>query len=265
MSLLHHETLGGDVSEFQKGLRLPDVWTFVYAKCTEGHRTKDSEYAGFKAQAEEQGKLFAAYHFLRSDSSPRAQAEWFMENEPDKRIPVIVDVEESPGSSPGVPHLELFAHTVRNAGHGASMYFPRWWWERTGSRDLSHLHMALIASEYPSTTPGSPHDLYRHVPDSYWGRYGNVTPTILQYADSGRVQGYGGSVDLDAFRGTRKELAETGIFHDFGHRPQRHSDPAPEPAPQTPEHHRKPLQEQIDVLRARVRALETKEGMPHHG
>ena len=256
--MFEHLTFLIDVSEYQRGLTLPDV-AGVYAKCTEGQHTKDAEYQRFKDQAANDGKLFAGYHFLRSDSSPVAQAEWFMTNEPDKDIPCVIDVELSGSSKPGFPHLHQFVRTLRDNGHHAgATYYPFWWWNRTGTPDLSRLDLPLIASAYPSMTPGDPHELYRHVPDSYWNRYGGVAPSILQFTSRGRFQGYGGDVDCNAFRGRREELAATGIFHDF-RKPRRHHHPAANPSRVTtpaPAHDRPDLQTQIDRLRHRVSTLE---------
>lgn len=242
--MFEHILFGGDVSHFQyqDGFSIPDSWVFGYGKVTEGSHTVDTSYPHFKDQAKRRGILWACYHFLHSDSSPVTQAKFVMATEPDKRIPIIVDVELSGSSKPGMPHAKAFVETVRNAGRrvGAG-YYPRWWWDRTGQPNLSALRVPIIASGYPSKNPGGFHDLYKHVTDSYWAPYGQVTPSILQFSDHGSFAGNGGAVDLDAFRGSRKELAKLGIFHDFG----------------APSHKsRKPLQVQIDRLRHRITALE---------
>lgn len=245
---LHH-LFGIDTSEFQKGLRLShhDNVGFVYAKATEGHTYADPEYEAFKTDARDHGKLFFAYHFLRSDSSPVDQARHFLSVEKDRSIPVVVDVERSGTSRPGYPHLSAFLKTVQSARHViGGAYYPRWWWNLTGQPDLSRLPGMLIASEYPSSESGHFHDLYKHVPDSAWARYGGKLPAILQFSSNGRVDGYSGAVDLNVFRGTRHALAASGFVKDFG---------VKAPAPSAPSSERRPLQVQIDELRHHIRDL----------
>jgi hypothetical protein len=45
-----------------------------------------------------------------------------------------------------------------------------------------------------------------------WNRMGGRTPDILQFGSRGCISGFKGRVDVDAFRGTRDQLAASGMF-----------------------------------------------------
>jgi len=48
-----------------------------------------------------------------------------------------------------------------------------------------------------------------------WGGFGGVTPTLMQFASTGKITGYGGNVDVNAYRGNLDSLRALRMFKDY--------------------------------------------------
>lgn len=233
---------GIDVSHWQGALHLSNAkkqgYEFVAAKCTEGAGYADPTYASFRRQAEALGLLFCAYHFLRSDASATAQAENLAKHIGDKSIPVMIDCEVSGSSRPTIRHAAAFRNACVKRGLQVSvLYFPHFWWSETGAPDLSG--WVLWQAIYGANPPGHGAAIYPGDRSSRWAKQGGVTPSILQFGSLGKIDGFGGSVDVDAFRGTRDELAAKHWFKDYriitnNKTPQPVPTPDPQPAAANP-------------------------------
>lgn len=70
---------GIDISNWQKGLKLPESLDFCIAKATEGFRYVDPYCDGFVQQAISKGILFGYYHFARNND-PEQEATFFRNN-----------------------------------------------------------------------------------------------------------------------------------------------------------------------------------------
>ncbi len=70
---------GIDVSNWQKGLQLPESLDFCIVKATEGFRYVDPYCDGFIQQAIRKGILFGFYHFARNNE-PEKEAVFFRDN-----------------------------------------------------------------------------------------------------------------------------------------------------------------------------------------
>ena len=95
-----------DLSSYDIGFKVPTGTPAVVAKATEGTYYTDSQYHNFEYQARQLGAPFSGYHFLKSESSPEAQAAWyhgFAGN-----TPCMLDVETEGGSRPGVDWVLRF-------------------------------------------------------------------------------------------------------------------------------------------------------------
>jgi len=97
------------------------------------------------------------------------------------------------------------------------IYGPAWYWNGTignpHAADLGPLH----ASRYVPVTKDAagkpvrmtPTEAFAKVPAAWWkASHGGWTEaTILQFTSTGRVDGYGGRIDLNAYRGSVDGLA----------------------------------------------------------
>lgn len=208
-------TFGIDVSRYQEGLSLAAAASgsveFAVAKATEGQGLQDPQYNTFRAQAEEAGLLFAGYHFLRDDSAAVYQARNAFEVV-GPHVPLILDVESgTAGSRPKMARAREFRVEFQNLGGTVSnlLYLPKWYWDSIGRPDVTAWD--VWQSAYGDNSGDYPGDS-----SHYWAEDGTFRPMVLQYTSRGRVPGYPGDVDLNAFRGTRAELAAKGWFKDYG-------------------------------------------------
>lgn len=175
-----------DLSNYQAGYIVPKGTPAVVAKATEGIYYIDSSYQNFKAQAEKLGIPFSGYHFLKAESSPEAQAQYYYNTA--GKTPCMIDCETSGGSRPGVDWCERFIVALKDLGGRVwSVYYPRWYLSLTGG-SLAVLGVPVVASEY------------RSFDDSNWPvAYGGQTPPIWQYTST--------PIDMNAFDGTPAQLA----------------------------------------------------------
>jgi lysozyme len=189
-------------------------YQFVAAKCTEGQATVDAQYANYRAQAAGNGLLFAAYHFLRSDSSASAQAFNLTSHIGDKNIPVMIDCEASVGSQPDLAKCVAFRDELQQRGVRVSLlYLPHSWWQQIGSPSLAT--WTVVNANYGVNPAGTGTDLYPGDGSARWDAYGGRTPALLQFGSKCRIDGYPGDLDVDAWRGTLDELKAARLFYDY--------------------------------------------------
>lgn len=229
---------GIDVSHYQATLHLSNVkaqgFEFVAAKCTEGAGYADPAYDSYRRQADALGLLFCAYHFLRSDASATAQAENLAKHIGDKSIPVMIDCEPSGDSKPTLRHATAFKNACAKRGVQVSLlYFPHFWWDETGRPSLQG--WALWQASYGTNPAGYASKVYPGDHSTRWSSQGGVVPGILQFGSLGKIDGFKGTVDVDAFRGTRAQLAAKHWFKDFGEDHQPNTNKTPQPAVPDPQ------------------------------
>lgn len=179
-----------DLSNYQAGYKIPSGTPAVVAKATEGTYYLDSSFHDFQHQATVLGVPFSGYHFLKSESTPEDQAQYYYNFA--GKIPCMLDVETEGGSRPTVDQVVAFMEALQRLGGRVwGVYLPQWYWGDIGG-DLGRLRTAgavLISSYYVSYSDNGPG----------WNSYGGATPTIWQYTSS--------PVDMNAFKGTPAELA----------------------------------------------------------
>lgn len=215
--------LGIDVHPtFQAGLNVGSLpgqgYTFFSCKITEGNGWFRAGYFGFEAAALNAGLLFNAYHFLRSESTGAAQAQWVRSCMGSSwgRIPIMMDWETSvAGTLAPVSTANAFINeVVRLGGRVGLDYCPRWFWSALGQPSLatgSVGTVGIISSSY-GTNPVAP--AYPGDGSTRWAGYGGRNPVILQYGSRERVTGYSGDLDVNAYRGTRADLSAERFFYD---------------------------------------------------
>jgi len=196
-------------------------YRFFIAKATQGARYQDPSYHDYRAEAERVGGLFAAYHFLTNESA-EAQAENCVKFVTDASIPWMVDVEAN-GANLAIANA--FRAAMKAKGRRVTLlYMPKWYWETLGKPSLRG--WKVVSSVYPSSAHKVGSALYPGAKGEGWAVYGGVKPIIWQFASSGKVDGYAGNVDLDAFNGTLSSLRKRNLFKDYA--PVKS---APKPAP----------------------------------
>ena len=249
-------TYGLDGSNNNPGLSIAAAVTqgydFFMWKITEGDDFYDGTFEAARAEAEKAGALFAAYHALHKGNA-RAQAEWVARHLTDKSIPVMIDDEPFVGGGrPGKRDAVIFAAHGAKLGFKVTMdYLPFWYW--LSFKFLMRGLPALVSSNYVNGR-GHGSELYPGDTWAGWQRYGGRKPIIGQFTSKGVIDGYNGFVDLDAFRGTRAQLASLGLFKDYAPTP-----PAPGPKPPKPQRHPwwhiAHLEAKVARLQARIRRL----------
>jgi lysozyme len=181
-----------DLSSYQAGYKVPSGTPAVVAKATEGTYYMDSSFHDFQHQATVLGVPFSGYHFLKAESSPEAQAQYYHDFA--GAYPCMLDVETSGTSKPGVDWCLRFMTALKGLGGRVwGVYFPQWYWGEVGG-DLGSLVAAgavLISSTYTSYSDSG----------SGWNEYGNAVPTMWQYTST--------PIDMNAFKGTPAQLAAT--------------------------------------------------------
>lgn len=210
---------GIDISHFQHGLSLAAVkrqgFQFVIAKATQGQGVQDADFETFRDEAERVGLPFAAYHFLHSDSSARAQADNLAEALNGRTdIPVMIDCEPTEGSSPTLADVTRFiAACERRDLRVSILYLPRFHWQSLGQPPLPPRLPPVMQALYGRNRSGAAADLYPGNDSERWDDMGGRTPELLQFGSRGRIAGFDRlRVDVDAFRGTRQALLASGMF-----------------------------------------------------
>jgi lysozyme len=210
---------GIDISHFQRGLSLEAVqaqgYDYVIAKATQGQGVQDAEFHTFREEAQSLGLLFAAYHFLHSDSSADAQADNLAEHlNGHNNIPVMIDCEPTKGSSPTLRHVKRFIAACEKRGLRVSiLYLPHFHWQAIGEPALHTNLPPVMQALYGKNRRGPGQTIYPGNESPRWGVMGGTTPDLLQFGSRGRIDGFKRlKVDVGAFRGDRTELVASGMF-----------------------------------------------------
>lgn len=144
------------------------------------------------------------YHYLTAGNGA-GQADWFASHA--AAIPgfvIWVDLERAAaGPQPTVADARAFVTRLRvhYPGKRIGLYAGE---SFTGNAKLTFADM-LWSPHYVEGT-GTPAELYREVPASWWNAYGGLTPTLLQFSQSAEVPGVDGLADVSAYRGTPAQL-----------------------------------------------------------
>lgn len=205
---------GIDTSYHQTGLNVgqlkPAGVAFVIARTAQAKggpygTIKDPMYQTHKANAAAAGQLFSSYFYVGNGLTPQQNVDLHASVEPDRSVPLMLDVETGSGD---VAFLrQVHAAFVAAGYHVWGTYLPRWYWQQVGSPDLTGLP-PLVSSRYPDNVSGSIAAEYNDTPDSYWLPYGGLGIVMIQFSSAGHVPPYAGNLDLDAFKGTRDQLAQ---------------------------------------------------------
>lgn len=208
--------LGIDISSWQNGMALSrakrEGMEFVIVRTTDG-TYRDTCYRSHIQDAENNGLLTMAYHFLRNPnegSSIAQQVQASLEVMGDKKRPIWLDCETPAGLH--VNHIREAKRLFEDAGVrviGCYSYVPYWEGKIAPIEPGTHEFGAFWVAAYGSNPDGSPSQVYAARGGnnaSQWNYpLGNQKPVLWQYGSKAEVAGFA-DVDVNAFRGTREEL-----------------------------------------------------------
>lgn len=212
---------GIDISDHQRGFDLARAKAegieFVIIRLCDGTYV-DKLFASHLADAEANGLLVSTYWYLRapSEGTSISQQVDVIDRQMNGRrdLGVWIDVESIPA---GVKTLtgehvrEAKRELERRGYHVAGVYSGAWYWEAMPGGEPSMEGLGYLwVSNYGRNRAGAPHEVYADDGgDQRCGwRYplGDRLPDILQFGSNGTVAGHH-PVDLNAFRGSREQLA----------------------------------------------------------
>ena len=171
-----------------------DDYQFVYIKASEGMTYKDDAFDRNYEGARDAGLMVGAYHFFRKNRTGEEQAANLLETVKGKALdlPLVIDLEDDWGNGATVSRKKALERlldmiNVLNAkGYQVMIYtnldgYNKYYKDMLGDHDL------WLCS---FTSP----DRLAHMPHRF-----------QQFSHEGTVDGIKGDVDLNVFRGSRKE------------------------------------------------------------
>lgn len=196
---------GIDISDYQRGIDLTKVpFDFMICKATEGTSIVHSTCDPYIQTCKRLGKLWGFYHFMNGED-PVAQADYFFkhcENYFGEGIPVL--------------DYEMYG---RIGTAGAKRFLDRIY-ELTGVRCIVYMsrsvcneedwsqiapNHALWVAQYANNNPTG-YQVDPWLPGGGFGAWSSCA--IHQYTSTGRLDGYGGNLDLDIAYMTREAWAK---------------------------------------------------------
>ena len=173
---------------------------FVFVKATEGKDNVDVKYRQYWQGAQRAGVARSAYHFYYFCASPEAQAANYIRNVPksERSLPPVLDVEWNP-ESPTCTIRPPREKTVDVLGRWLKVIENHY-----GQKPIIYTTVDF----YEHTFSGGALPGYQ-----YWLRSVTAEPkfkynrdwVFWQYSGTGLVPGMEDIVDLNAFKGSRKE------------------------------------------------------------
>lgn len=193
---------GIDVSYYQQAIAWPRVRRagirFAFIRASDGLTLADPRFAKNWQGAKRAGLLRGAYQYFRPEQSALDQADLLIaaiDRDPGE-LPPVIDVESTGGASAAelATSIRTWVDRVRTRlGVEPIVYTgPDFWRTRVAGADLAR--QPLWIAHYTPTCPTVP---------APWRRW-----TFWQHADTGRVPGIAGPVDLDVFAGSFGELQD---------------------------------------------------------
>ena len=232
------EIFGVDVSEHQDGMSLKrakrEGISFAILRLCDG-TYRDRTFSSHLKDAESAGLLVSTYWYLRAPSEGTTisqQVDVIDQQMKGRRdLSVWIDVESVSGSRKLLTGADVHAakRELEKRGYTvAGIYSGAWYWEKMpgGEPSMDGLGSLWVSHYGQRNAYGNYRTIYNNEGGANhpgW-RYplGDKLPNILQYGSNGLVAGK--YVDVNAFKGTRAELAQV-----FGYDPKpTHSTPKPD-------------------------------------
>lgn len=174
-----------------------DNYQFVFIKASEGKTYKDEAFNRNYEHARDAGLKVGAYHFFRKNRNGQEQADNFLDaiNGKPLDLPLVIDLEDDWGNGATVSRQTAIERVMEminiltDKGYQVMIYtnfdgFEKYYKDMLGDHDLW-----LCSFTSPDLLPTLPH-------------------RFQQFSHEGSVKGVKGKVDLNVFRGTKREWSQ---------------------------------------------------------
>lgn len=198
---------GIDVASYQSDMNVGEVaGDFALVKATEGVDYTNPAFSRHAKQTLSAGKKLGVYHFIRSDSDIKQQANYFLTTVKPYigKAMLVLDFENTTGS------------TIQNqAGVGLAKQCLDYVYQQTGVRPVLYTGISCENSLDWSSVVKANYGLWiaqynnYNVVNGYQPRnlYGSLkhwkTAVMFQYTSTGRLLGWNGNLDFDVFYGDK--------------------------------------------------------------
>ena len=171
-----------------------DDYQFVFIKASEGKTHRDEAFDVNYQRAVEAGLKVGAYHFFRKNRTGREQADNFLGVVSGKHfdLPLVIDLEDDWGNGAMISRataLERIMEMIgilQDKGYDVMIYTNKDGYDKYYKGMLGDCDLWLCSFTSPDLMPNLPH-------------------RFQQYSHEGTVSGVKGDVDLNVFRGSRRE------------------------------------------------------------
>ena len=174
-----------------------DDYQFVFIKASEGKTHKDAAFERNHRLVRQAGLKVGAYHFFRKNRTGQEQADNFLEVVKGKMLdlPLVIDLEDNWGNGAAVnrqtalERLMQMIDILKKEGYQVMIYTNLDGYEKYYKNMLVDCDLWLCSFTNPDMLSQLPH-------------------SIQQYSFEGSVAGVKGDVDLNVFRGSKREWAD---------------------------------------------------------
>ena len=171
-----------------------DNYQFVFIEASEGKTYRDDAFERNYRGAREAGLMVGAYHFFRKNRTGREQADNFLSVIKGKtlNLPLVIDLEDDWGNGATTSRQTAIERVIEmidildDNGYSVMIYTNGDGYEKYYKNMLVDCDLWLCSFTSPDLLPDMPH-------------------RIQQYNHEGTVAGVDGKVDLNVFRGSKRE------------------------------------------------------------
>ncbi len=171
-----------------------DDYQFVFIKASEGKTYRDEAFDRNYRGAREAGLKVGAYHFFRKNRTAREQADNLLAAIKGKTfdLPLVIDLEDDWGNGATVSRQQAIDRVIEmidilnKQGYQVMIYTNLDGYEKYYKNMLVDCDLWLCSFTSPDLLPDLPH-------------------CIQQFSHEGTVAGVKGDVDLNVFRGSKRE------------------------------------------------------------
>jgi lysozyme len=176
-------------------IKISENIDFVFLKITEGTTFRDKLFELHYQEFSKTELAIGAYHFFNFGINGKEQATHFLNIIYDRpfQLPLVIDVEQT--GNPTIPdylvieELKSFVDLII---------------EKTGQFPMIYTN----GDGYNRFVKDNFEDLLIWLAGNNIDRVNTVNPMFWQFNQQGRIAGAGGEIDLNVFRGTRKDWEE---------------------------------------------------------
>ena len=171
-----------------------DDYQFVFIKASEGKTYKDNAFDRNYEGARDAGLMVGAYHFFRKNRSGKEQADNLLKVVKGKKLdlPLVIDLEDDWGNgaatsrSTALQRVMEMVNCLKSNGYSVMIYTNGDGYKKYYKDILVDCDLWLCSFTSPDLLPDVPH-------------------VIQQYSHEGTVNGVKGKVDLNVYRGSKRE------------------------------------------------------------